>query len=94
MAKVTIKAKVKIDQADYEKIMEFSQRDDSEQSVALRDLDALLGVILIHNFKGILAQIAAVKAQEQTAIGAKVALYGPDGKPLIVPPTGGSDAPA
>lgn len=88
MSKVTIKAKVKIDQADYDKIMEFSQRDDSEGNIALRDLNKLLKDNIDFNIKSILAQIAAIETQCNTVVDTTVGLLDAQGKPLL--PSGGN----
>lgn len=85
MAKITIRAKVKIDQADYDKIMEFSQRDNSEANMALRDLGKLIETQITFNLEGIIGQIAAIEARRVTDIGTAVKLIGPDGKPLVAP---------
>ena len=81
MSKVTIKAKVKIEQADYDKIVAFANRDDTNPE--LKDLSKLMEKVLTFNFTQILAQIAAAEVQERPPPAtAKVGLYGPDNQPL------------
>ncbi len=82
MAKVTIRAKVTIDQADYDKIMKFAKRDDSEGNIALRDLGKLIEDQITFNLEGIIGQIAAIEARRDAGITTGVKLIGPDGKPL------------
>lgn len=80
MPKVTIRAELKIDEADYDKILAFANRDD--KNLQLRDLSKLMENGIKFNITQILAQIAAAEVQERAPADAKVALYGPDGEPL------------
>lgn len=85
MSKVEIRASVKIDESDYNKILAFA--DKGEGNEELRDLGKLMENIIQFNLKGILGQIAQAEAQEKADVEPKVQLYGADGSPLI---TGGS----
>lgn len=87
MAKVTLRAEVKLDEDDYNKIIAFADKNDKNPE--LKNISKLMENVLEFNFNNILAQIAAAeaaeKAQRETSVEAKVMLYGVDGKPLIAP---------
>ena len=81
MSKVTISARVKIDEEDYNRILEFA--DKGEGNAELKDLGKLMENIIQFNLKGILGQIAQAEAQEKAKVEPKVTLFGPDGSPLL-----------
>ena len=80
MPNITIRAKIKLDEADYDKIVAFANRDD--QNPELKDLSKLIGKVIEFNIAQILAQIAAAEAQMNANTEAKVGLFGADNKPL------------
>jgi len=84
MAKVTLRAEVKLDEDDYNKILDFADRNDKNPE--LQDISKLMENVLEFNITNILAQIAAAeaaeKAQADASIEAKVSLLGADGKPM------------
>ena len=66
MAKVTLRAEVKLDEDDYNKILDFANKDDKNPE--LKDIGKLMQKVLEFNFNNIMQQIAAAEAAQEAGL--------------------------